>query len=35
MVTWEQEASDRLRFTLHLADDPFGLLLGPLERHPA
>ena len=26
MVTWEQEASDRLRFTLHLASRPFGYL---------
>jgi N-acetylmuramoyl-L-alanine amidase len=26
MVTWEQEASDRLRFTLHLAARPFGYL---------
>ena len=26
MVTWEQEASDRLRFTLHLAHRPFGYL---------
>lgn len=26
MVTWEQDATDRLRFTLHLADDPFGHL---------
>jgi N-acetylmuramoyl-L-alanine amidase len=26
MVTWEQDATDRLRFTLHLAEDPFGYL---------
>lgn len=26
MVTWEQEESDRLRFTLHLANRPFGYL---------
>lgn len=26
MVTWEQEANDRLRFTLHLAHRPFGYL---------
>lgn len=26
MVTWDQEASDRLRFTLHLAERPFGYL---------
>jgi N-acetylmuramoyl-L-alanine amidase len=26
MVTWEQEATDRLRFTLHLAERPFGYL---------
>jgi N-acetylmuramoyl-L-alanine amidase len=27
MVTWDQEASDRLRFTLELADRPFGYLV--------
>ena len=26
MVTWDQEAADRVRFTLHLADAPFGYL---------
>ena len=26
MVTWEQDASDRLRFTLELAEPPFGYL---------
>jgi N-acetylmuramoyl-L-alanine amidase len=26
MVTWDQDATDRLRFTLHLADHPFGYL---------
>ena len=26
MVTWEQDASDRLRFTLELAESPFGYL---------
>jgi len=26
MVTWEQEATDRLTFTLHLARQPFGYL---------
>lgn len=26
MVTWDQEASDRVRFTLHLAQRPFGYL---------
>jgi N-acetylmuramoyl-L-alanine amidase len=26
MVTWEQDATDRLRFILHLADNPFGYL---------
>jgi N-acetylmuramoyl-L-alanine amidase len=26
MVTWDQDATDRLRFTLHLAERPFGYL---------
>jgi N-acetylmuramoyl-L-alanine amidase len=26
MVTWDQETTDRLRFTLHLAERPFGYL---------
>ncbi|MGQ0715299.1 MAG: N-acetylmuramoyl-L-alanine amidase [Gemmatimonadaceae bacterium] len=26
MVTWDQETSDRVRFTLHLAERPFGYL---------
>jgi N-acetylmuramoyl-L-alanine amidase len=26
MVTWDQEMTDRLRFTLHLAERPFGYL---------
>jgi N-acetylmuramoyl-L-alanine amidase len=27
MVTWDQEATDRLRFTLHLGQRPFGYLV--------
>ena len=27
MVTWDQEASDRVRFSLHLAERPFGYLV--------
>ena len=27
MVTWDQEATDRLRFSLHLAERPFGYLV--------
>lgn len=27
MVTWDQEASDRVRFNLHLAERPFGYLV--------